>query len=222
MAQGTFKLVLFDLDGTLADTLPDLVAAIHRTFVEQRLPAPDPARLREQVSHGGRAMIKAALTQPLAEERVEQLLDRFLDLYRENIAEHTRLFPGMEQLIERLEADHIRWGIVTNKRAFLTEPLVDALELRQRLACVISGDSAARAKPHPDPLLLALERAACQAGESLYVGDSQNDVLAARAAAMPVVVANYGYIAGDESSASWQADGYIDQPLELLEWMGGR
>ncbi len=222
MGRSAFKLVLFDLDGTLADTAPDIAGAVHRTFLEQSLPTPDPALLRDQISHGVRAMITAALTRPLSEQRIDQLLDRFLVLYRENIAVHTRLFPGMEKVIDSLESDHIRWGVVTNKRASMTEPLIDALGLRQRTACVVSGDSAARAKPHPDPILLALEQAACPAVESLYVGDANNDVLAARATGMQVVVANYGYIAANESPASWRADGYIDKPLELLEWMASR
>ncbi len=220
MTKNTFKLILFDLDGTLADTLPDLATAIKYVLLEQDLPVPDPAILREKINHGGLAMLNAALTSPLPPARMEKLMERFLQLYRENIAEQTQLFPGMVQVLEHLESNQIQWGIVTNKRSGLTEPLVDALGLRQRAACVVSGDSAPRAKPHPDPLLLALKQTTCRAGESLYVGDAQNDVRAAHAAGISAVVAGYGYISSQEDYTAWQADAYIDSPLALLEWLG--
>ena len=219
---GKLKLVLFDLDGTLADTAPDLVAAVHDAFLESGQPAPDPDLARAQISHGGRAMISAALPAPLTEAHFESLLERFLSLYRQQIAERTSLFAGMAPVLEHLERAGIRWGIVTNKRANLTEPLVDALGLRERIACVISGDSAARAKPSPDPLLLALEQTGCSSAESLYVGDARNDVVAARAAGMAVVVANYGYIADGEDPTGWRADGYINTPVDLLDWLDNR
>jgi len=218
IANKDINLVLFDLDGTLANTAPDLIESVLKTFIEYDLPAPDPALIHEQISRGGRAMLLADIKSPLPDHTIDQMLDRFLELYRDNIATHTTLFPGMEMLISHLEFNQIRWGIVTNKRACLAEPLIDALQLRQRIACLVSGDSAARSKPHPDPLLLALEQTASKAAESVYVGDAEVDVLASRAAQLAVVIAQYGYIASHESPAAWGADGYIDTPLDLLDW----
>ncbi len=212
------KLVLFDLDGTLANTAPDLIESVLKTFVEYDLPAPNPALIHEQISRGGRAMLLADLKSPLPDPTIDQMLDRFLELYRDNIATHTALFPGMDTLLKNLESNQIRWGIVTNKRACLAEPLIDALQLRKRIACLVSGDSAARSKPHPDPLLLALEQTESKAAESVYVGDAEVDVLASRAAQLPIIVAEYGYIASHESPRAWRADGYINTPLELLDW----
>ncbi len=219
MSTGGTQLVLFDLDGTLADTYPDLLAAVHNAFLEQGLPAPDPALVGAQISHGGRAMINAALTAPVPEVQFKLILDRFLQLYREQICVHTRLFPGMSEVLAQIEQLGMKWGVVTNKRSWLTEPLIDQLHLRQRLACLVSGDSAARAKPHPDTLLMALQQSTCCAGESLYVGDAHNDVRAARAVGMRAVVANYGYIDANENTQDWQADGYINTPLDLLDWL---
>ena len=150
----------------------------------------------------------------------EALKTRFLELYGAAICVETRLFPGMDELLEALERRGVRWGIVTNKLDRFTRPLVDALGLTRRAACIVSGDSVARAKPFPDPLLhasstLELDPAAC-----LYVGDDLRDVRAARAAGMPILAAGYGYLGDDGDPHGWGADGVIGHPLETLNFLG--
>jgi len=212
-------LVLFDLDGTLADTFPDLENALARALEEHGLAPPaDRDALRAQVSHGSRAMTRCALAGRAGDAAAVQ--ERFLAHYRGALAAHTRLFAGMAQVLHTLAAHGVGAGVVTNKRAAYTDPLIDALGLRPRLRCVVSGDTAPRAKPHPDPLQLAAARAGVACARCVYVGDAQNDVRAARAAGMPVAVAAWGYLPHDEDPADWGADRLLVHPGELPAWLG--
>jgi phosphoglycolate phosphatase len=213
--------VLFDLDGTLADTFVDLKRALDAALTARGLPAGEHAAVRQRVSEGARAMTRAALAQRACEgPLLESVCEDFLHRYHQDVARGTRLFDGMEQVLMRLEARGVAMGVVTNKAARLTEPLIDALGLRARLRAVVSGDSAARPKPYPDPLLMALDMLGARAGRALFVGDARNDVLAARAAGVTVVAARYGYLAPGEDPAQWSADGVVDTPLGLLAWLG--
>jgi phosphoglycolate phosphatase len=211
-------LVLFDLDGTLADTFPDLENALGRALAEHGLAPGESARVRAAVSAGSRAMVEAALAGRPAD--AASLQARFLAHYRATLAERTRLFEGMAAVLDTLSAHGLGAGVVTNKLAAFTDPLIAALGLTTRLRCVVSGDSAPRAKPHPDPLRLAARRAGVPSARCVYVGDARNDVLAARAAGMPVAVAAWGYLPAEEDPASWAPDRLVRHPSQLLSWLG--
>ncbi|MCU0833178.1 MAG: phosphoglycolate phosphatase [Chromatiaceae bacterium] len=212
--------VLFDLDGTFADTAPDMALALNRLLATRgRAPLPFD-RIRPQVSHGSRAMIQLGFGLGPEDARYESLRRQFLDLYAEDLASATVPFPGVLDLVTELEGQGIPWGIVTNKPGWLTDPLMAALGLAARPACVISGDTAARPKPHPDPLLLACERIGRAPADCWYLGDAERDVAAGRAAGTGTLVALFGYLGTGEDPATWGADGMIGAPLDLLGWLG--
>jgi phosphoglycolate phosphatase len=214
----TLRAVLFDLDGTLLDTAPDMVGALNALRREQSL-APLPyEEIRSAVSHGAARVVKAGF--PDADpETLLRLQQRFLEIYRGALSRETRLFPGMDVVLQTLADWQIKCGIVTNKAAWLTDPLLAELGLSARFACVVSGDTLAERKPHPLPLLHAAALAEVSPGECIYVGDAERDVQAAHRAAMPALVANYGYLRADEDSTAWGGDGYLNRPLDLLDWL---
>lgn len=220
MRIATPEAVLFDLDGTLADTAPDLGEAANRLRQRYEL-APLPLTvLRPHTSRGVRGMLKTAFDIAQDDPRYASLANEFLDLYAERLCHHTILFDGMDRLLGTLERTSIKWGIVTNKRMRYTDPLIAALSLHERACCVISGDSAARPKPAPDPLLLACERASLTPARCIYVGDDLRDIEAGRAAGMTTVAAAYGYLGNDTPIERWQADAIIYSPAELLPLVG--
>lgn len=213
------RTVLFDLDGTFADTLPDLSIALAQALAERDLePVPSDV-LRPLVSRGARAMAEKACGDNVDQSTLDGLVVRFLALYGANVALHTRLVDGMQALLDELHHRAIPWGIVTNKRREYSEPLMRALDPARRAACIVSGDSTANAKPHPQPLLHACKLLGSTPGECVYVGDAENDVLAARRAGMRSVAALYGYIAPEDDPHSWRADTTIEAPQELLAWI---
>lgn len=211
--------VLLDLDGTLLDTGPDMARIVNLLRVAQQL-APLPyAGLREYVSHGSAALLRAAF--PGTDGvRLAAMQARFLELYREHLVVETRLFPGFESVLAQLEAHGIPWGIITNKPGWLTEPLLRQLALYERAACVLSGDSLPVCKPDPLPLLTAAQRIAVAPEQCLYLGDALRDMQAARAANMVALAARYGYIGAQEDTAQWPVTAWIDAPGELLDWVG--
>lgn len=220
MSSGTVNCaaVLFDLDGTLADTAPDMIAALNRLCAEMGTREISFAHARPHVSHGSRALVKLGF--PDADsDQVDLLIDRFLEAYARQLSEGTRLFAGMEEVLQSIEQSGRHWGIVTNKPARFTVPLIEALGLNKRAACVVSGDTVARSKPHAMPLLYACEVLALPPTHCLYVGDAERDIIAGRAAGMCTVAALYGYILTDDDPASWQADGMIEHPREILDWL---
>jgi len=166
------RTILFDLDGTLLDTAPDLAYALNQLLIEQSLDALPYEKIRPVVSHGGRALIELGSNISEADEQYASLRQRLLDIYRENIARHTTLFPGMQQVLEHIESHGMLWGVVTNKPAWLTEPLLKALKLMDRSACVVSGDTTNNSKPHPEPMLHACQLSNSTVTECLYVGDA--------------------------------------------------
>jgi phosphoglycolate phosphatase len=211
--------VLFDLDGTLLDTAPDMVASLNTLLAEQaREPLPYP-RARAHVSHGVLGLLKLAFGD-LADEPRGRLQQRFLEIYSGRLAAETRPFDGMTAVLDTLEAAAIPWGVVTNKPAWLTEPLLGHMDLRARCACIVSGDTVARRKPDPLPLFHAVETLAVAASGATYVGDAERDIVAGRAAGMRTVAALYGYIPAEEDASTWGADHGIRSPGELLEVLG--
>ncbi len=213
------RTVLFDLDGTLADTLPDLAAALNATLKAAGL-APIPAEtLRPWITEGGRAMVDRAVGEALDAQTRDRLRHDFLNTYAANIAQQTRLFPEIDEVLVALESRDMRWGIVTNKLAAFTRPLVRALGLDQRAACIVSGDTTAHPKPHPEPLIFACRSAGSVPRECLYFGDAEKDVLAGRRAGMRTVIALYGYIDAGADPHSWGANATVDSPKGLLRWL---
>jgi phosphoglycolate phosphatase len=211
--------VLFDLDGTFADTLADLSQALAGAMQERHLQPVTPEILRPLVSTGARAMARSACGERLDERALDTLVDRFLSLYAANVSRHTRMFDGMPALLDELGRRAMPWGIVTNKWRAFSEPLMRALDSQGRAGCIVSGDSTANAKPHPQPLLHACKLLGTLPAESVYVGDARNDVIAARRAGMRSVVALYGYIPADDDPRDWKADASIETPAELLTWI---
>ena len=213
------RAVLFDLDGTLADTAPDMARTVN-VLRERRGLAPVPLeQVRPFVSNGARGMICSAFGITTEHPDFTGLREEFLDAYGANLCVDTRLFPGMEDLLGSLEARGIAWGVVTNKFERFALPLLDELGLGTRAAIVVGGDTCARAKPYPDPLLFAAKRLEVDPAEALYVGDDVRDVRAARAAGMPVLVAGYGYLGDGEPAEAWGADGIVDSAGGIGEWL---
>ena len=209
--------VLFDLDGTLADTAPDLAYALNLQLRAHSRPELPVSALRPYVSHGARGMLRAGFGLQAGDAAYLALRDEFLDLYERNLFRETKLFPGMLELLTSLEHRAIAWGIVTNKLERFTLPLIAALGLAGRAGCVVGGDTTARAKPFPDPLLEASRRLGIEPGQCTYVGDDERDVQASHAAGMTPVVALYGYLGDGKPPREWGADAYIEHPLKLLK-----
>ena len=213
------KAVLFDLDGTFADTAPDLAAALNYTRTARQLPPLPLDIIRPQASHGSRGLLKLGFGIEPEQPGYDTLRDIFLDYYARNICVHTQLFAGMAELVAELERRGIQWGIVTNKPQRYTVPLMQALGYAERAACIISGDTCAHAKPHPEPMLKACELIGVAPELCLYLGDDLRDMQAANASCMRGIIARYGYISGDARLDSWGAHGIIGVPMELLGYL---
>lgn len=208
--------VLFDLDGTLADTAPDLAGAVNRMRMRRGLPALPVAQLRPVASAGARGMLAAGLGVSTDDPGYAALRDEFLAEYESALDAESRLFDGALVLLEALEAAGVAWGVVTNKVMRYTQPVLQALGVASRAAVVIAGDTTPHPKPHPEPLLEACRRLGLAPAQALYVGDDLRDVQAARAAGMPVVAAGYGYLGESPDLAAWGADAVIDSLPQLL------
>lgn len=211
------KAVLFDLDGTFADTAPDLGAALNHVRGLHRLPPLPLALTRLQASHGSAGLLKLGFNVTPEAAEFPALRDAFLAYYSANICVHTTLFAGMADLICTLEQRGLPWGIVTNKPQRFTLPLMQALGMATRAACLVSGDTCAHAKPHPAPLLHAAASIGMAPQNCLYLGDDKRDMEAGRAAGMTSLIALYGYIDPQAELDSWQAAGAIAAPLDLLD-----
>ena len=211
--------VFFDLDGTLADTAPDLAAALNQILQERDKPVMSLETIRPSVSLGGNTMIKLAFAIEEDDPEFDDLRRRFLEIYHERLHQDTRVFPGIEKVLDYLESKNMVWGVVTNKPEWLTKPVMDQLKLTQRAACIVSGDTTEYRKPHPGPMLHACEIAHCSPETSLYIGDALRDIEAGRAAGMKTLTADYGYIAKDENPDEWNADGNIATAEEIIDWL---
>ena len=208
------RAVLFDLDGTLADTAPDLAAAMNKVRTDRGLEPTPYALLRPVASAGARGLIGASFGLKPGDDGYEELRVAFLDNYEAAIAIHTALFDGMDALLEGLRAQELAWGIVTNKAARFTDRLVPRIGLGHA-GCVISGDTTPHSKPHPAPLLEAAQRLGLPPEECWYVGDDLRDIQAGRAAGMITVAAAWGYC-GHAEPATWEADVMAATPLDVL------
>jgi N-acetyl-D-muramate 6-phosphate phosphatase len=213
------KAVLFDLDGTFADTAPDLAAALNHTRATRNLPPLPIEVLRPQASHGSRGLLQIGLDIGPEHPDFNSLRDIFLDYYAKNICVQTQLFGDMAQLIGQLKLRGMKWGIVTNKPHRFTVPLMQALGYADLAACLISGDTCAHAKPHPEPLLKACEIIGVTPAQCLYLGDDLRDMQAANESGMPGIIANYGYVSADASVENWRAHGCVNKPTELLAFL---
>jgi 2-phosphoglycolate phosphatase len=211
--------VLFDLDGTLADTAPDLAYALNCLLREQERPPLPFETIRPAVSHGATALVKLGFGLSPEQPLFSALRDRLLSLYQQHLARETRLFEGMAELLAFIEEQGMNWGVVTNKPAFLTEPLTAALGIAGRAACIVSGDTTAKKKPHPQPLLHACRLAGSQAGQCLYVGDAERDIRAGHRAGMPTLVALFGYIGNADRPEDWGADALVRTPGDIAAWL---
>jgi phosphoglycolate phosphatase len=211
--------VLFDLDGTLADTAPDMALTVNRMLEQRGLATVATERVRPHVSKGARGMIGAAFGLTPEDDGFQALREEFLEIYGENLCVQTRLFPGMEELLDAIEARGMPWGVVTNKFERFARPLIDALGLGTRAAVVIGGDTCPRPKPFPDPLLLAAATMGVAPMRTLYVGDDERDVQAARSAGMPVLVAAYGYLGDGPPPVLWGADDIVESPAGIEDWI---
>jgi len=216
---GGIRTVLFDLDGTLLDTAPDLAAALNTVLAENHREPLPLETIRPAVSHGGIAIIRRGFQLEAADPAIEPLRQRLLEAYRANISTFTRPFPGMTEVLDTLEARDLNWGVVTNKPGWLTDPLLSDLGLLQRATCIVSGDTLAQRKPHPAPMLHACALAGSEPQQCVYVGDAQRDIEAGNNAGMYTLVALFGYFQDNDRPQEWQADAMINRPADLLAWL---
>ena len=210
------KAVFFDLDGTFADTAPDLTYALNVMRAARGLPPCSIEATRPVTSTGGRGMLRVGFGMTPEHPDYVKMRAEFIDIYAQHLCRETVLFPGTHELLDALEARGMRWGIVTNKAEALAKPLIEGLKLAERCACVVGGDTAPRMKPHPDPLYAAARRLEVASDACVYVGDDARDVQAGHAAGMRTIAVRYGYLNGGDPDA-WGADAVVDCPQDVLK-----
>lgn len=211
----TIEGVLFDLDGTLLDSAPDLFGALVAQCVEEGVDPPPYAPVRQVVSRGARAVLRCAFVDH-SEGALEALVPRYLQLYQQIMASQTAAFEGVDDLLLRIETHGLRWGIVTNKAAFLTDELVARIGWATRASTVVSGDTLPVKKPDPAPILFACQQAGLTPAHTLFVGDDQRDIQAGAAAGLFTVAVSWGYLDGGDPH-DWGADAVLDHPAELAQ-----
>jgi len=212
------KAVLFDLDGTFADTAPDLARAVNIMRAARNLSPVAEDATRPVTSHGARGLLAAGFGMTPEHPDYATMRQEFLDLYARDLCVDTCLFPGMPELLSGLEARGIKWGIVTNKAERFAKPLMERLEPGGRCACVVGGDTTSRTKPQPEPLLEASRLIGIAPEASVYVGDDRRDVEAGRAAGMMTIAVRYGYLNGSDPQ-TWEADAVVDAPEDVLAYL---
>ena len=212
----SIRVVLFDLDGTLIDSAPDMGAATNRMRQDRGLPALPLERYRHRAGSGARGMLEVAFGMAGDHPEYEAHKEEFFANYDLCLTERTRVFDGAGELVQELITRGLQWGVVTNKSSRYTVPLARAFAIFASATTIISGDTTAHTKPHPAPLLEAARRMGVSPADCLYVGDDERDVIAGRAAGMGTVAANYGYLGLKTDTRAWGADAIIDSPLGLL------
>jgi len=211
---------MFDLDGTLVDTAPDLMRCLNNALVQHGFTEASPSAVRPFISFGARAMVTAGLTTPVDQRTEEALLETMLDCYERHVADHSVFFAGIEDILNSIEAQGLKWGVVTNKRQRFTNPLMAALKLTGRAACIVSGDTTAFEKPHPEPMLAACRQAGVEPEQCVYIGDASHDIAAGKNANMKTLAARYGYLKPGDLPETWGADAVIESPLQITDWIG--
>lgn len=214
-----FKAVLFDLDGTLADTAPDLGLALNRQRQLRGLPALTLKQIRPQASAGARGLLKLGFNLTPEDENYPAMREQFLNLYSESLCHSTKLFEGITELLREIEKRAMPWGVVTNKPQRFTLPLLQRLELAQRAACIVSGDTCVNPKPHPDLLFAASRAIGLAPHECIYMGDDKRDTEACLAAGMCSLIAGWGYLGNGSDPETWGAHGMIAAPQDLLDYL---
>lgn len=216
LSNGEFNAVLFDLDGTLVDTAPDMVSALQELQRDHGYEPIPYAEGRANVSNGALGLLKVAF--PDLDDVVRKnLIGEYIDRYKDSICVGSAVFGGLDTLLEHLDRQNRPWGVVTNKPAYLTESLLQRLLLADRCACIVSGDTLETRKPDPGPLLYACEVAGIEAQSTIYVGDAARDIEAGRAAGMATIAAAYGYITADDDPLRWDADLIVADTEELSQ-----
>jgi phosphoglycolate phosphatase len=215
----SLKTILFDLDGTLVDTAPDLAETLNRLLVKYQRPVLSPESIRPYVSHGTIGMLGFAFDVTEEDTEFAGLRKEFLDIYENHLCHQSQLFGGMDKVLDFIEASELSWGVVTNKPDFLTRPLMQELSLDKRCACIVSGDTLPQRKPDPAPMFHAAELAGSQADECVYLGDAERDIEAGNRAGMQTLVALYGYLEKNDQPDLWRASGSISKPAELIDWI---
>jgi 2-phosphoglycolate phosphatase len=211
----TVDAVLFDLDGTLLDTAKDLIHALNLVCDEQGQKRPDSEIAACYVSHGAVGLVKHAFPNSVADE-VEPLRARLVKIYEQNLCVHTVPYHGVSEMLAYLDQRKIPWGVVTNKMRYLAEPIMEQIGMLENCCSLVGGDTAARNKPHPDPVLHALDAMGVRADNAIYMGDAEKDILAGKAANATTIAASWGYIVPGQSPHDWDADYTIDHPSDLL------
>jgi len=219
MKAASHRAVLFDLDGTLIDSAPDLAGAANALRAEHGLEPLPYEQLRPMVGAGARGMVGVAFGVKPGDDRFEPLRDAFLARYEQGLLNQTRIFEGVLPMLAALEAAGFAWGIVTNKATRFTVPVVQGLGLAERAGAVVCGDTTAHSKPHPEPLWEAARRLKHAPEDCLYVGDDLRDVQAGRAAGMGTLIAAWGYLGLGDGIQTWGADAIIESPTSLLNWL---
>ena len=210
------KTVLFDLDGTLIDTAPDMAYALNLLLQEEGRDEMSYESIRPVVSNGSVALVKLGFGDELEEATLERLKKRYLEIYQEHLCENSSLFDGMPELLRHIEAQDMNWGVVTNKPGWLTLPLMEQIGLAERASCIVSGDTTPNRKPHPEPMFHACLAAGSEPQQCVYIGDARRDIEAGNNAGMKTIVALYGYIGDWENTDDWGAEHKVDQPMDVL------
>ena len=210
------KTVLFDLDGTLIDTAPDMARSLNILLDEEQLPQLTFDEIRPVVSNGSIAFVNLGFGDDVEENHLRYLKERYLEIYQERLYVDSTLFDGINELLNKIEQQNMKWGVITNKPSWLTDPLMQQIGLTDRAACIISGDTTANRKPHPEPMYLACLQADSKPHECIYIGDAQRDIEAGKNAGMQTITAAYGYIAEQDDINEWQADYVVEHAGDII------
>ena len=214
-----FSCVLFDLDGTLVDTAPDLFACLNESLQYHGFSVVSDVQLKHYISHGAVVLVEESLKDNASTQEKALVVETLLAIYQQNIMRYSAFFDGMLDVLDMIERRGLKWGIVTNKRQRFTNPLIVALNLTERAACVVSGDTTANPKPHIDPMIEACKQAQVLAHECVYIGDAIHDIKAGKNAQMKTLIALYGYLSDKDKPEEWGADGLISSPQQLSTWI---
>lgn len=209
--------ILFDLDGTLIDTAPDLAKALNQLLIRHQRPTINYASIRPLASTGSQGLLKLGFDIEHDHPDFPQLRREFLDLYDKHLTDQTTLFSGIPDLLNTIDSNGTRWGVVTNKPYVLAKKLMDHFKLSDRACCLVAGDQVTKQKPAPDPLLLACKQINANPKECVYIGDDARDVIAAKAANMPIIAVLFGYLATNVDPKTWAANAYAKNCEEILD-----